>query len=254
MKRVHVHIPYGILLQRLDDIINAGLNPEIYIDGRSLDDADPGDLETIREAFASKGLSITLHGPYMDLSPGAEDERIRLATVERFRQVFRVIEKLRPINVVLHAGYDERHFDGNRALWLAQSMKTWPEFVREAERLGTIITVENIFEEDPDTIKSLVEEIDSPSLGICMDVGHLNLYSKVPFERWFEAVGRYVKEVHVHDNFGSRDNHLPPGEGSIDLARFFRLLGEYSHDPVYTLEVHGEQGVFRGLEAIKSFL
>ena len=254
MKKVQVHIPYMVLLERLDDILHAGLNPEIYIDGHSLDNAAPEDLARIREGFADRGLSITLHGPYMDLSPGAGDERIRLATVERFRQVFKVIEHLRPVNVVLHAGYDERRFDGDRRLWLGQSMRTWPEFVRKAERLGTTIAIENIFEEDPQTMKALVEEIGSPFFRTCIDVGHLNLYSRVPFENWFETIGAYVREVHIHDNFGSRDNHLPPGDGVIDFSRFFRLVREYSKDPVYTIEVHGEEGVFKGLEAVKAFL
>ncbi len=253
-KRVQVHIPYPVLDRRFKDVLKAGINPEVFVDGRSLDRMRSARVKEIGEGLRERGLSVTLHGPFMELSPGSPDEKIRLITMERYRQTFEVVSLLRPATVVLHAGYDDRSFDWDVDLWLDRSLRTWPEFVREAERLGTVIALENVFEEDPGPIKRLVQSLDSPNLGVCLDAGHLNLFSRVGLEEWFCELGAKIEEVHLHDNNGLRDDHLPVGEGSIDFQMFFTLLDRYSNDPVYTIEPHGEGALEKGLEAVRRFL
>ena len=253
-KRIQVHIPYRMLIERLEDVLSAGLNPEIYTDAATLDSIRPKDLKDTREILVEKGLRITLHGPYMDLSPGASDEKIRLITVERYRQTFEAAQLLLPETIVLHAGYDERRFDGDVPLWLSQSRKTWPRFIKEAEKMGSVIAVENVFEENPLPIKRLVESMNSPNFRVCFDTGHLNLFSKVKMEEWFNEIGSKVSEVHLHDNRGKWDEHLIIGDGNIDFPLFFSLLKKYSHDPVYTVELHGEEVLWKGLEAARRFI
>ncbi|MEE9614078.1 MAG: sugar phosphate isomerase/epimerase family protein [Thermodesulfobacteriota bacterium] len=253
-KKIQVHIPYPDLMKRLDEVLDAGLNPEIYMTGESIEAADPRELSSIGEEFRKKELRITLHGPYMDLSPGGVDEGIRAMTVERFLQTLDAASAFGAATVVLHADYDARRFDDRMDVWFAQSLKSWPQVVAEAERIGTVIVVENIFEETPESLKALVEKIDSPSLRVCLDTGHLNLFSKVSMEEWFTALGPLVGEVHIHDNRGDFDAHLPVGGGNIEFDLFFKLLKEHSPDPVYTVEAHDEELMWKAIEAVKKFL
>lgn len=253
-KKVHVHVPYPHLLEKLDGIIASGINPEVYMDGFFIEHAEPADLERIRDSFGEKGLETSLHGPYMDMNPGAIDEKTRLSTVAMYEKVFEVIRRLRPRTVVLHAGYHEKKYKGDFDLWLAQSLKSWPQFVLEAERLSTVIAVENIFEREPSTLKLLMDSIDSRNFGICIDAGHMRVFSKVDMEEWFKALGPRIAEVHLHDNHGKHDDHLPLGEGSIDIPRFMGLLRQYANDPVYTIEPHGEEVMRRAIEAVKKYL
>ena len=253
-KKIQVHVPYPVLLERLDDVLEMGINPEVYIDGRFLDEADAKDLKTIRDEFAKRSLRVTMHGPYIDMNPGSPDENQRRRTEERYERVFEVVSDLRPKNVVLHAGYSERRYRGDAGLWLEQSLKTWPRLVKEAERLNTTIAAENIFEKTPDTLKMLVARIDSPNFRVCIDSGHLKIFSKVRIEEWFRELGPFIAEVHIHDNFGKNDDHLPVGEGSIDFESFFRYLKAYSKDPVYTIEPHGEGMIERSLKAVRKFI
>jgi sugar phosphate isomerase/epimerase len=250
-KRFHVHIPYPVLLERLDYIVAQGINPEVYIDGEVLDSAESGDLKEIKEACAVAGLELTLHGPYADLNPGSPDESVRLATIERYKRAFWVASYLRPKTIVLHAGYNERRFKGDAGLWLSQSRKTWPQFIKEAERRSTVIVVENIFEKEPSTLKTLVEAFNSPSFRVCIDSGHLNVFSSVGMEAWFSSIGPFIAEAHLHDNKGGGDEHLPLGEGAIDFGLFLRLLSQYAKDPVLTIEPHGEEMVKRGIIAFE---
>ena len=251
---VQVHTPYHYLLGRMDFLINRGINPEVYMDAFFIEHASDNDLERVRERFASAGLTITLHGPYMDLNPGSMDEKKRLSTAGVYEKVFRVIERLRPGTVVLHAGYHEKKFKGGYNLWLSQSIKTWHPFVERAERLSTVIAVENIFEKEPFTLKLLMDSFPSPNFGVCVDAGHMRVFSKVDMEEWFRVLGPRIAEVHLHDNHGEHDDHLPVGEGSIDFPMFFGLLSRYSKNPVYTIEPHGEEAMIRAVEAVKQYL
>lgn len=254
LKRVQVHIPYAILVERLAEVVDAGLCPEVYIDAPSLSALEAGTLATLREALDSKGLTLTIHGPYMDMSPGGVDEGVRLLTVEQFSRLISKTIPLKPEVIVLHGGYDERYFDGDSALWLRQSVKTWTLLAKEAEEAGVILAIENIFEERPDTLKELVCAIGSPNLRVCIDSGHLNLYSGVAMEEWFSTLGPYIAELHIHDNHGVRDDHLPVGDGEIDFPLFFRLVAQYANGPVKTIEPHGEDVLWRGLSAVRKYL
>lgn len=250
-KTVHVHIPYPILLKRLDEVLDESINPEVYIDGEYLDYVDPVDLKRVREGCERKGLEITMHGPYMEINPGSQDESVRLKAAGRYRKAFAVAEILCPKTIVLHAGYHEKKYKGDAEAWMQQSMKTWPEFVEKAEKTGVVIAAENIFEKGPATLKALVEKIGSPHFRVCIDMGHLSVFSNRDTEGWLKDLGPYVAEVHLHDNSGTNDDHLPLGEGSIDFRRFFSLLKTYAKDPVYTIEPHGEDAMRRAIAAVR---
>jgi sugar phosphate isomerase/epimerase len=253
-RKIQVHVPYPYILEKFESLISSGINPEIYMDGFFIEEARPFDLERLRESFGGAGLSITLHGPYMDMNPGSMEEPVRLSTVRMYEKVFKATEHLRPRAVVLHAGYHEKKYKGNFELWLSQSLKTWPALVEKAERLGTVIAVENIFEREPSTLRLLMDSIKSPNFGICLDAGHLRVFSKVDMEEWFASLGPKIAEVHLHDNHGKHDDHLPLGEGSIDVPRFLSLLKQYANDPIYTIEPHGEEAMKRAIEAVKKYL
>ena len=247
---VQVHIPYNKLTKELDAIIEARINPEIYIDGDYLANADGARLDEIRQRLDEFNLRVTMHGPYMGTSPGSPDEERRLKTVDIYRSALRAATHLRPVNIVLHAGYNEDRFDNDVELWLYQSMKTWSVIVKEAEDIGVTIAAENIFETDPDPLRTLSESVGSPRFGICIDTGHLNIFSNIPLEEWFVSIAGHIKEVHLHDNNGSSDEHLPIGEGNIDFAKLFIALKENSPEAVLTIEPHGDEAIKRGLEAI----
>ncbi len=255
-KRVQVHIPYPTLIDRLGEVLEAGLNPEIYIDDESLKaiESDTSSMIELCKALSTKGLRATIHGPFMDMSPGGADEGVRSLTEEKFSRLIESSKDLKPTAIVLHGGYDERYSDGDSTLWLEQSIKTWAPLALEAESAGTVLALENIFEERPDTLRDLVLEIGSPNLRVCLDAGHINLYSAVEMKEWFTSLGPYIAELHIHDNFGVIDDHLPVGDGEIDFPLFFRLVGEYTTGVIYTIEPHGEEVLKRGLEAVASYI
>jgi sugar phosphate isomerase/epimerase len=161
---------------------------------------------------------------------------------------------LRPKVIVLHPGYDHWRYGDSKELWLKNSIDSWREILDRAAAIGCTLAVENIFEEEPSTLKALFAAIDSPLLRHCFDVGHWNLFVKVSMDEWFAELGSRIAHVHIHDNFGVKDDHNAIGEGNIDFDLFFRLLQRYAPDATWTLEAHSKETLEKALLKIGEYV
>ncbi len=252
--RVFAHVPYWFLQKNLAVVLDRRVNPEIHISGEAFDSLDPAELGKIAMALAEHGLRTTMHAPYVDLNPGSTERLVREATMLRFRQLFDAAEVLRPKVIVIHPGYDRWRYGDHRELWLKNSIDTFREIIERAARIDCVVAVENIFEEEPSTLKALFQALDSPLFRHCFDTGHWNLFVKVSMEEWFAEVGPYIAEAHIHDNSGTRDDHNAIGEGNIDFDLFFRLMEKYAPDAVWTLEAHSKETLERAMVAIGKYV
>lgn len=251
---VFAHVPYHLLEQNLEFVTTRRINPEVFFSGDALDALIPEELAVIAGTLAGNGIRTTIHAPFMDLNPGSVEHLIREATLRRLNQALDAAEILRPVVMVFHPGYDRWRYGENQDKWLKYSIDTWQMVLERAARIGCVVAVENIFEEEPSTLRTLFEAVDSPIFRHCFDVGHWNLFKKVGMEEWFAEVGSYIAETHIHDNFGRRDDHLPIGEGEIDFDLFFRLMQRYAPDAVYTIEAHSREKVEASLQNLGNFL
>jgi sugar phosphate isomerase/epimerase len=253
-KRVFVHVPYGKLHEELPFLVERRLNPEIFFSAPALDALLPEELAAAAGVLSGEGLACTIHAPFMDLNPGSLESLLRDATMHRFSQVLDAAEILKPQVMVFHPGFDRWRYGEAVNAWLELSVAIWRKVLVRARGIGTVIAVENIFEEEPSTLKALFEAADDASLRHCFDVGHWNLFKKVTMEQWFEALGTRIAEVHIHDNRGTRDDHAPPGEGAIDFEQFFALMERYAPDAAYTVEAHSKEHLERSLTVLKPYL
>jgi len=251
---IHITVPYDILVQRQDEIIGMGVNPEIYLSAATLDRCQDADVRRLSDALKKAGLSYTFHAPFMDLAPGGVDSKIRRATQERLEHVLHLAALTRPKIVVFHPEYEQWRHGEAFDLWFQGSLEMWTPLVKEAEKLGVTLALENVFEQGPESIKKLLEKINSPCCGFCFDTGHWLVFSKKEWKEWLEVLGSRLVEVHLHDNTGKEDQHLPPGDGQFDFIGFFRHLRAQWFSPIYTLEVHQEEDMPRGFERVTGYL
>ncbi len=68
-------------------------------------------------------------------------------------------------------------------------------------------------------------------IGMTLDVGHLNIAKKRGFKdedllKEVEQIAKHVKHVHLTDNFGYSDSHLPPGMGNVKFKEILEKLEE----------------------------
>lgn len=253
-KNLHAHVPYLRFSEHLQYILRKRINPELFFSAESLDTFISEKLEAQSALLRNEGLTTTIHAPFLDLNPGALDGTIRAATRHRFEQLFQAAEILRPRVIVFHPGYDELRYGDSRMAWLKNSIDFWRGFLPQARKVGCIIAVENIFEKEPSTLRGLLEAVDDPCLRHCFDVGHWHMFSKVTLEEWFAELGPYIAELHIHDNHGEADEHLPLGEGVIYFDLLFRLADQYAPHAVKTIEAHSLERLERALKNIDKYL
>jgi len=246
---VHVNIPFEMLhTSYLPIFLEQGINPEIGFDAHSLDRYEHTHFADIARQLQRRGLLITLHAPFADLSPGSPDPGIRQWTRHRFEQTLGAVACFMPRTVVCHAGYDAKRYQEGRAQWIEKSLEMWSWFAGELHRAGTRLMIENAYEEDPQDIRAIFEGLSDLGVGFCLDMGHQAAFGRVPLERWLAILGPYLGQVHLHDNHGGGDEHLALGKGTIDFAPLFRAIGAGGKEPpVITLEPHREEDLWPSL-------
>ena len=88
------------------------------------------------------------------------------------------------------------------------------------------------------------EKIASKLIGVTFDVGHMNMSKKFGYTdkdlvEEAKKVSKYVNKVHLTDNFGFIDSHLPPGMGNVPFQALLEALGEEGAKAIKINEVGG---------------
>jgi len=243
---VQVNIPFTMLWDRYaDDFLSRGLNPEIGIDAAALDRFSATEFGEMATHFQKRGLSVTLHGPFSDLSPGSIDPLIRSVTRTRFEQLLDVVPIFKPISVVCHAGYEWKRYGYLYEEWFRQSVEMWRWLAEEINSQDSRLMLENVYEAGPEDLVPLFRELQNENVGFCLDTGHQSAFSRTPLGSWLSKLGKNLAQVHLHDNLGDQDQHLALGHGRIDFSILFRHLKSHSSGapPVITLEPHTEDAL-----------
>ena len=92
--------------------------------------------------------------------------------------------------------------------------------------------------------KSKAEEVAAKLIGVTFDVGHLNIsrkygYNEKDLVEEAKKVKPYINKVHLTDNFGASDSHLPPGMGNVPFQALLEAIGEEGAKAIKINEVGG---------------
>lgn len=89
----------------------------------------------------------------------------------------------------------------------------------------------------PDELIELVETLDDPMAGICLDTGHAHV-SGVDVAAVVKKFSKHLRATHIADNHRNHDEHFAPFNGTIDWPEVMRAFQEsgYSHD--FAFEIH----------------
>jgi len=246
-----VRLPFDRIEQHREFIEQGKPGLEIYLSSRTLDSMKPAALASHINEKLPFVPGFTLHGPFMDLSPGAVDSSVRESTLRRFTSVIEVAGLIGAQCVVFHSGYEKWKYDHSIEPWLGNSLEFWPDVLRKAKDAGTRVAIENIYEEDPGGLKLLMDGLDTSAAGICFDTGHFNIFSRLPLKAWMDKLGEHIIELHLHDNKGDRDSHLPPGDGTFNFDELFSLLG--GRDVIRTIEANSPEDTLLAMERLKEY-
>ena len=229
-----IQVKYSDLLQdeKGVDEFFFGFGGELYLSPEEISDFDPKIIHKIESFSKKNNLPLRLHAPITKINyPEKIDSFIPL-----YSDTVKLCKALNIKDVVTHA-----EFNYNSELSLEAQLKSAKVLLNAlCDKLSSNkinLNIENHYEIKPDDLVDLMHKIGSPCLGMCWDVGHSNAFGKVSMEEWLD---RYplgsLKEIHLADNEGDDDTHLPLGEGNIDFEKFFALLSKRKEKPVFVLE------------------
>ncbi len=182
---------------------------------------------------------LAIHGPFLGISYSFEDHLLRSAVRQRLDMTWNVVQEFRPQTLVLHTAFQEESIRFNYLeQWMKDNAAFWQDEIERYAGIGTTVVLENVMEVSPEFQINLHDRIAHPNLKLCMDVGHVNLSSRIEPARWIQAFGPRLHHVHLHDNHGDRDEHLPIGKGTIAFDPIFAALRECTPNVTVSLEIN----------------
>jgi len=250
IKKVQVNIPFTMLYEsHLATFIEYGLNPEIGLDAAALDRFSVADFSGIAEIIHQNSRTVTLHGPFIDLSPGSPDPAVRRLTRQRLEQLLDLVPLFKPQSVVCHAGYDAKRYGYFKDTWSQNALQLWSWMADRVSAHGARLMLENVYEDGPEDMQFIFESLKNQEVGLCLDTGHSSAFGQADLATWLDTLGPYLGQLHLHDNLGSDDEHLAMGSGMIDFSKLFEYLKKNKNiPPIITLEPHEEKDLWPSLE------
>lgn len=184
-----------------------------------------------------------LHAPFNELFPCAIDPKARELAAERYRQAICLAKNYGATKVIVHGGYNPWIYF---PVWyIEQSILFWKEFLKEDP--GMEIVLENVLETEPQWLLEIVKGVDDPRLRLCLDIGHVNAYSKIPVADWLKEWAPYLSHFHIHNNDGSWDTHSALDCGTIPMRELLTMAEELCPDATFTLELMEAEASVRWL-------
>lgn len=243
IEKIQVNIPFKMLYDSyLDLFISKKLNPEIGLSFEALDIYSFSTFNKIADQLHRHGLKITLHGPFMDLSPGSPDPSVRELARRRFEQMLKLVPVFKPKTVVCHTGFDWKRYWTMKDEWVENSLEFWSWLGACIRDEGSALMLENVYEHYPEDILVLLENLENQNVGFCFDAGHQNAFSRSSLSEWVEKLKPFIRQFHLHDNCGKWDDHLGMGKGDIDFPKLFSMVNLQLDDKmIITLEPHREE-------------
>lgn len=145
-------------------------------------------------------------------------------------------------------------FDWNR-LWdvLVDSFRFASETAKSAglkfclePRVGEIIS-------NTDALLRLMDHVQSDNFGAVLDTGHQNAQKEIlPLS--VEKLGNKIFYLHVSDNDGKINEHLPLGKGNIDWEGIFLALKKHNYQGYVAIDIGNVPDIEKAYIDSKKFL
>lgn len=192
---------------------------------------------------------LTCHGPFLDLNPASYDSAVQNTACLRFSQAYEAARKLGAARIIYHTCRIPQTC--YVAGWSQRLAGFYQEFLEHHTSLP--VAVENVFDESPYPIADLASHIHASHFSLCLDVGHAHAFSTVPVKEWITVLSPWITHLHLHDNHGTKDEHLPIGEGTLPWEEIFPLLQALPRLAGITLENTSDEDFILSLQRLSQW-
>lgn len=193
------------------------------------------DVPKVKKALAASGLGIVGHTtPFLPFILPVQS--IRRACLGEFERCAKIFSKLGAELINIHPSYGMPFHSIDEKI--EANISFFSGFAKIAEKHNLTPMIEN-FTSPFDNIEVFREVFRKiPWAKMHLDIGHANLrHNENQAKGFFRAFGKKIAHVHVSDNNGEEDEHLPLGCGNIDWKEIAGVLKKNKYSGTVTLEV-----------------
>lgn len=266
----HLFLPERVTPGRLDALHAAGAQAiEVFASRHHFDYADRGAVRELAGWFRANPVVATMHMPLFTPEDEANWSRhtaaslnlihtqksSRIAAMDEVKRALESAEQIPFRSCVLHLGLRDDSWDTRS---MDDSLTAIEHLKAFAGPLGVKLLLENLNNAvaTPEHLAEIVRMGHFSTVGFCLDLGHAHLAEGTPetkdapaksgidmgFEAFAAVPGDRMVELHVHDNHGAnsgsgKDEHLWPGDGSIDWNVVAQHVAKLKQQPLATLEI-----------------
>lgn len=187
-------------------------------------------------------LCSQAHAPFDSRMDNADEERFRIIvrSMEAASIVGAGIIVVHPLQYLDYRTHKEELFEAN--------MKFYRRLIPYCQEFGIKVACENMWQDNvparrirdsvcsrPEEFCRYIDELQSPWIVACMDVGHVVLTDE-DLGVYVRTLGPRLQALHVHDNDLSHDDHTLPFTRAIDFSALTTALRDNGYEGDFTFE------------------
>ncbi len=199
---------------------------------------DDSHLNKVKEKASELGVSfVQAHAPFYSFIFDGDIVPLIEATI----RCVKACAALEIPVLVVHTGYQrniskEENFQKNKVFFTP--------ILEAGKQYGVKILAENFNKmefsdiywiDNATDLKEFIDFMDHPNLFAVWDAGHANLQEMSQKEE-LEKLGDKVLALHIHDNFGNDDQHVPPFYGTMSPDSLMEGLLSIGYRGYFTFE------------------
>jgi sugar phosphate isomerase/epimerase len=252
--------------QVVDDVVSSGFKTiEISYEIPLVRDMGSKFKSRVK-ALRGMGMEFSMHAPFLELNLGSFFQDNRVRTMGKLKSALDMAHEIGCDPIVVHPGYTplagrKKDVEDLTRGYFVEDLSELTGYARDR---GLRIALENVympifFFRELGEFRELQQKV--PLIGITLDLGHAYMTKLSRGEvdpegaiiRDIEATGvEQIFHVHVHNNWGVRDDHLLLN-GDMDLKRILHALYALRYDGKVIIESYDveEMGMPAVLEKLK---
>ena len=219
---------------------------EIFAARQHFDYTSREHVRELGEWFKSNPLEVfSMHAPlFPDREMGRAgapavnvlhpEKARRIDAMDEIKRALESAEHIPFRHLILHLGERDDGWSPRTIEYAETALEHLGAFARP---LGVRLLVENLISEPttPEHLITILEMGHLDNIGVCLDLGHAHI--TVGIVEAISVLNNRIVSLHVHDNHGMKDEHLWPGDGTIDWAATAKALSALAVPPAAVLEI-----------------
>jgi sugar phosphate isomerase/epimerase len=234
------------LVDCLETIRGSGFSMiEVVFSPSHLDYRDSKAVQEAALRIETLGMeAYSFHAPFgNDIDISSPDLARREYALD---EILRAVEAAAVLGVhyfVIHPGPENADIPSReeRLLRIENVCSVLTSVALRCSELGIQCVLENklphlLFGQSSDLVWILAS-FEANTVGACLDTGHAHLAGDL--HQLVVKMAPYLRLLHVHDNKGHGDDHLPPGDGRIDWTALLKELAAVHFTGAFIMELAG---------------